>query len=60
MVNLRCFFELFIENKNLANFKLKEPYQMMSRTPKNASFVIMSGLWDEVRTYLARNSNNLS
>ncbi len=51
----KVLLNLFIESKNLANFTLKEPYQMMSRAPKNASFVELSGLWDEVGTFLAKN-----
>ncbi len=39
----KVLLNLFIQGKDLANFTLKEPYQMMSRVPKNASFAIMSG-----------------
>ena len=39
----KVLLNLLIEGKNLANFTLKEPYQMMSRAPKNASFAELSG-----------------
>ena len=34
----KVLLNLFIQGRDLAKFKLKEPYQMMSRTPKNSRF----------------------
>jgi len=49
-------WNLTIENKTLASFKLKDPYQRMAEVSKNCSFAELSGLWDEVGTYLIMNT----
>lgn len=39
-----------VKDKNMANIKLKSPYDILARTPKNADFSMLCTMWDDVRT----------
>lgn len=42
-------------NRNIVNLQYKSPYDMLARTPVNASFSDLLRLWDDVRTSTSNN-----
>jgi hypothetical protein len=41
-----------MKDNEVLSYKLKSPYDILARTPKNANIEILLGLWDEVGTTL--------
>jgi hypothetical protein len=40
-----------IKNKEMASYKLKQPYQILEKVNDKADFLQMRRAWDEVRTW---------
>jgi len=46
-----------IENKNIISCQFKSPFDLIAKAPKNADFVTMRALWDDIRNALLTSSS---